>query len=511
MHWIDWSITIGCLVALTLGAFWTFRYMQGVADFLAANRSGGRYLISVARAMSSYGAISMIATFEVYYAVGFPPIWWQLMSVPVGIIMLLIGWVYYRYRESRCFTLAQFYERRYNKATRIYAGLVAWLAGIVNFGIFPAVAARFFVYFCDLGEYPVSLGGLEIDLIHASVMLVTLAIALLYTCLGGHVTVMVTDCVQGIFASLLFVILGIYFLYTFGWADISAALMTAPAGESMLNPYDTGQVEDFNFWFYLIHVFAMFYAYGTWQGSQAYDTSALNSHELKMGQIISVWRYIPEKVFLLIIPICIFTLLNLETYSQQASAVQTALQGIENEKIAGQMMVPIALSQILPVGLKGLFCATVLFALITTQDTYLHSWGSIFVQDVILPFRKKAFSPQQHVLLLRLSIVGVALFAFVFSLLFDQRQYIFMFMALTGAIISGTGAMLAGGLYWSRGTAAGACVALTVGWLIPVSKLINGQVLSHWFDNVPESDHGPILNASYWSTASTLSTSGSGP
>ena len=46
--------------------------------------------------------------------------------------------------------------------------------------------------------------------------------------------------------------------------------------------------------------------------------------------------------------------------------------------------------------------AVMLAAFISTHDTYLHSWGSIFIQDVVLPFRKKPFAPRQQMWLLRL-------------------------------------------------------------------------------------------------------------
>ena len=39
LHPIDWLIVLGCLVALTWFSLRTARYMQGVADFLAGNRS----------------------------------------------------------------------------------------------------------------------------------------------------------------------------------------------------------------------------------------------------------------------------------------------------------------------------------------------------------------------------------------------------------------------------------------------------------------------------------------
>ena len=108
--------------------------------------------------------------------------------------------------------------------------------------------------------------------------------------------------------------------------------------------------------------------------------------------------------------------------------------------------------------LLGLFAAVIFGCAISCDDTYVHAWGSIFIQDVVLPIRKRPFkTPGNHLLALRLSIVGVALFGFIFSILFPMKGYIFMFFALTGAIyLGGAGAVIIGGLYWKRGTTAAA-------------------------------------------------------
>ena len=63
----------------------------------------------------------------------------------------------------------------------------------------------------------------------------------------------------------------------------------------------------------------------------------------------------------------------------------------------------------------------------------------------------------QHLRVLRCSILGVGVFIFFFSLVFQQSEYIFLFFAITGAIFAGgRGAVIIGGLYWKRGTTAAA-------------------------------------------------------
>src|SRR5690606_13890267 len=122
-----------------------------------------------------------------------------------------------------------------------------------------------------------------------------------------------------------------------------------------------------------------------------------------------------------------YAVMHHPSFAGLAETVQGQLATLGDEQTRKQMTVPIVASHLLPVGLMGLFAAVVFAAAISTDDTYLHSWGSIFVQDVILPFRRRRLPPRTHMRLLRLSMVGVAAFAFCFSLFFPLGTYIAMF------------------------------------------------------------------------------------
>jgi len=481
MSWIDWTIVFAAGVFITWICFSARKYLNGVADFLAANRSAGRYMMMMSGAMASVGAIAVIAIFEAYNKRGFPPVWWEMLYFPATAVALMTGWLVYRFRETRCLTMAQFYEARYSRTFRIYAGIIMWASGIVNFGIFPAVATRFFVYFCGLPN-TCTLLGVTMQT-YVPLMIVTLGLALVYTTIGGHISVMLSDCVQGMFCSVGFVILSFYILHKFGWADISQVLMSREVvGESLLNPYNTSHVEDFNVWFYLIAIFGMFYGFISWQGAQSYNSCALNPHEAKMGGIIGGWRLIPQNVMVVLMPVCVIAFMNLPKYATEAAKVQAVLDTTPTEYLAGQVKVGVALAHILPVGLKGMFCAMMLFFLITTQDTYLHSWGAIFIQDVVMPIRNKPLTPRQHVNLLRWSIVFVAVFAYFFSVFYEQKTYIRMFQAITGAIVAGAGTVIIGGLYWRRGTKLAAWVAMTVGWVLSIGRILLDQIQPQFAD-----------------------------
>ena len=184
MHWVDWSIVAGLLVFMLVAVVTSRKYMRSVADFLAANRCAGRYLICVSDGIASLGAISILAFWESYYRAGFTAIWWGLLEWPTLFIIALSGWVLYRFRQTRAMTMAQFFEMRHSRRFRIFTGILACGAGIINFGIFPSVGARFFIYFCALPE-SVNLAGLTIGT-YPLVMLFLLSIALFFTFFDSH-------------------------------------------------------------------------------------------------------------------------------------------------------------------------------------------------------------------------------------------------------------------------------------------------------------------------------------
>lgn len=484
MHPIDWTIVAVMIGFLAFMAVFTRRYTRSVADFLAANRCAGRYLLTMAQGMAGMGAISIVANFEKFYQAGFAAGWWGQMLAPIGLILALSGWVVYRFRETNAMTMAQFYEMRYSRKFRVFAGILAWTSGIINYGIFPAVTGRFIIYFIGLPVHYAYIGPVELNITLGIVMAIMLSIAVTFTLLGGQIAVMITDFFQGQFVNITFVLIIFLLLAKFGWGTIIDTLKTAPENQSLLNPFKQGDLPDFNPWFFMMHAFVTVYGYMAWQGSQGYNCSAKSPHEARMSRILAEFRGGVTYLVIWMLPICAYVLLHNSDFLAQKEVVDATISTIHDTQIQKQMTVPVALTQILPVGLFGLFFASIISAAISTDDTYLHSWGSIFIQDVILPFRKKPLTPEAHMKWLKRSIIGVAVFGWLFSMLFPLREYILMFFAITGAIyIGGAGSVIIGGLYWKRGTTAGAWAGMITGSALAVSAIVVRNVL--WPNVVP--------------------------
>ena len=88
--------------------------------------------------------------------------------------------------------------------------------------------------------------------------------------------------------NIVFLTIVVFLLATVSWDQIFTALGTAPPDASLINPFHTSQLRDFNFWYFLIGTIGVVYVVMSWQGTQAYNASARSAHEAKMGQALAI-------------------------------------------------------------------------------------------------------------------------------------------------------------------------------------------------------------------------------
>ena len=486
MHYLDWIIvTIPVLTVLAIGIK-ARSHVKGVADFLAGGRVAGRYVLCVSAGEAAIGLISVIGMFEYYFRSGVSLYFWQHMAELAGLIMALTGFMIYRYRETRALTMAQFFEVRYSRKFRIFTGMLAFVSGVVNYALFPAVGGRFLIYYCGLPDtFP--LFGFDVNTF-GFMMAFFLSIALAIVLMGGQLTTMVTDCVQGLFGYIGFGIITICIFCIFSFSQIGEAMLDRPAGESFLNPFDTGNFTDFNLLYVIIGLIGLVYGRMSWQGTQGFNAAATSPHEQKMAAVLGTWRSGFTYITIILMALAAYTFMNHPDFSAGASGVQQELSARINfdnptvtETIRNQMLVPVALREIFPIGVTGIFVAMMVFLLVSTDTSYLHSWGSIFIQDVVMPLRKKPITPKRQILYLRLAILGIAIFAWFFSMYFGQVTYILMFFALTGSIyVGGAGIVIIGGLYSRRGTTAGAWAGMLTGATLGVTGFLGQKYWSEY-------------------------------
>ncbi|MFA6134470.1 MAG: sodium:proline symporter [Phycisphaerae bacterium] len=473
MSQLDWLLALIPVVVVAAFALYTRRFVKGVADFMAGGRCAGRYIICNARGEAGSGVANTMGFFQTLMVAGFVMTWWSSLAMPVGVILGVSGFVLYRYRETRALTLAQFFEMRYSRRFRLFMGMLGFLAGVMNYGIFPAVSSRFFVYFLQLPA-TVEILGFHIQTF-ILIMLTYQSLTLSMLLIGGQITLLVTDCIEGIISHGIYIVIAIAALAIINWEQISAWLMSAEPNHSMVNPYDAWAVQDFNLWYVVVGMLTGIYGTMAWQNQHGFNAAASSPHEGRMGGILGSWRNFARGLMMVVLAMCAMTFLNQPQFHESSAAARSAISSL-NPDFVKEATIPVALGHLMPVGIKGLFLAMMLLGLVAGDAGHTHSWGSIFIQDVVMPLRKNPLTPRQHIWVLRAGLTGVAVFAFFFSIFFTLREYIMMWWVITTAIfVSGAGAAIIGGLYWKKGTTPGAWSAVLVGSTLALAGIITSN------------------------------------
>ena len=454
--------------------------MNSVADWLVAGRGIGRYLGIVADTGQGIGVVSVITILQVTYVAGPTYFWYYIQTLGLGLIIALTGWGVYRLRESKVMTINELMERRYSRKLRIFCGFLCFISGIVNMGLFPIVTGRFFVYFCGL-PLSVDILGLTVSTIPIVTAMI-LFIAVLFCLIGGQISVIVTDYIQASIVMILVIVIGFITYSVVKWGHIEEALRARPNMSDMVNPLNFASKSEFNIWFFAMVSFASVYNILSWAPSTARGQSAKDPQEAKIMMLVSYLRVGFGVALFCFVPAACFAFMHLPIFAEQANAIRATIGQIGNPNVQNQMVVPMFLAHILPNGMLGFFVAGMLAAAIASFATYILSWSGVFVQDIVMSLRKSPLKPRQHLLLLNSAVVGIALFAYIFGMLYTETDYILMFMMVTAAIYTaGAGVVILGALYWKKGTTAGAWAAMISGCVIAIS----GLILPHYIKQFP--------------------------
>lgn len=553
MHLIDWLITIIPVTAIIGFAVYSKKYVRGVVDYIAAGRVAGRYVISVGDMTSHLSVFTLVALVESKYRVGCALTFWEYLLLPIGIILGLTGYCTYRFRETKALSIGQFLEMRYSRKFRILASGLRTLSEMLTNAIGPAIAANFFIYFLGL-PHSVKLLGLTIPCFSIVVALVLLTcIVVMWS--GGRISLLITDCLQGLISYPIFVIVAGYILITFSWHnEIAPVMMDRVPGQSFINPFDISELRDFNIFAIIVLIISKLLNHGSWLGNDA-SNCGRTPHEQKMAGILGAWRTGLSGLMCLLLAITIITVMTHHNFADRAHDIRQEIsekvseetipirtdREILNTKIAAlpvpehiigtdaplsqadnidtpyldtarevfptdgagnlafqkyrtlyhQMMMPVALRNMLPTGLMGLFCLLMVMLMLSTDDSRIFNSSSTIIQDLIQPLLKKPMTPEQHLLALRWGAVCVAIFFFFCSIFFVNLDYILMFITImTGIWLGGAGPIMIFGLYSRFGTTVGAYCSLIFGSGFSILGLLMQR---NWAEHIY-----PFLNDHGW-------------
>ena len=321
--WISWGIVLIPLLFIIAMSYYSRRYIRSVADYLVAGRVAGRYVISVADMTAGLSAFTLVAMCEVSYNTGFAMAFWNNILFPLGIFLSLTGFITYRFRETCALSGGQFLELRYSRKLRIFATVIRVFAEILTNCIGPAVAVRFLIYLLGLPLYFTVCGFRFSTFVVLLIGLLGLALFVILT--GGRISLIVTDCLQGLLSYPIFVIFFVFVLTSFSWTgEVIPVMSDRGAGESFLNPYDVHNLRDFNMFSLFAAVIGSFFGRGLWLGN---DTSGCGRtpHEQKMSGMLGQWRTGFSALFCLTLVIAVITVMNHANFTGKAHEVRVSL------------------------------------------------------------------------------------------------------------------------------------------------------------------------------------------
>ena len=545
--WINWLVVLLPVLCILVVSVYCRRYIRDVVDYLSAGRVARRYILCVGGMEESLGVVTLISYMEVHYMTGFSMAFWQTTNIMVGMFLGLSGWCLYRFRETRAMTLGQFLEMRYNRPLRVFASILRVAADILTELFLPAIAARFFIYFFDLPFSYTLFAGTKCAVTlptYASLMMLTMSIALFIIFAGGSVALLVTDCIQGILCYPMFMMIVLFALYKFSWSsNIVPVMFDRAPGESFMNPFEISNMRDFNIFMLTTGIVKRILNRAVWisGGSQ---TSAINAHEQKMAGLLGTWRTGFATLMQVLIAIMLIVLLNHKDFSDVARRTRLKLCSKTAEEVmpelrrkleanvaaigeqkheigvdaplsqkknldtvyfdaarktyAGapnanlhvqkfrtlyyQQLMPMTMRHLLPGWMLGLFALLIVMIMISTDNSRIFIISTAIAQDLVLPFLKKPMQTQHQLWLIRWLSVLTAVILFLGSYYVTQMEYLSLFISAVASLwVSGAGTVMCFGLYSRFGTTAGAFTALIAGSGVSISGIM---ISRHWPDRI---------------------------
>lgn len=442
---IDWIIVMVYICIPVAIGVWVKKYVRQLSDFIVAGRSLKLFIAIATLTGTELGLVTVMYNAELGFKHGFSAFHVGVIETVCILAIGLTGFIVYKLRALKIMTIPEFYEKRFNYKVRVVGGVILALGGILNMGLFLQAGARFMMGVTGYSNP----AGLKLFM---SVMLI---MVLIYTVLGGMISVVLNDFLQFTVLSIGMIIGSFYAISKVGWSNLLKAPEAADSA-SWFNPVAEGS--GFGAIYVLFMVVLTFSAGALWQsGTQR----ALAAKSPKVAKQLYAWSsvsYLARRVIPMLWGICAFIFVS------QTPKLLSAFQGAG--ALNSQYGMPIFMAKALPSGLLGLIAAGMFAAFMSTHDSYLLSWSSVITQDIIAPVKKSPLSDKRRLLITRICIVSIGLFLLFWGLWFEAPVSLWNYMAVTGTIyLAGAFTVIVAGLYWKRASSTGALIALFAGLL----------------------------------------------
>ncbi|HVF30261.1 MAG TPA: sodium:solute symporter family protein [Pyrinomonadaceae bacterium] len=435
---IDWLV-LGLYLIITVAAgLYAKRYVENLSGYMVAGRRVGLSLGVATFAATELGTITFMYFAELGYVTGFSCFIIGLLAMFAYMFVGKTGFIIERLREVEVMTIPEYYQLRYSRNVRLLGGIILFVGGVLNMGIFLKFDGIFLSEVMGFG--PSAL---------AVIMVVMIIVVVLYTVLGGMFSVVVTDYMQfvvltiGVFVALVAVLMHV------DLGSITEAVHVN-FGASGVNPLLNPRFG----WMFIVWILISNVAAGAlWQPG---TSKALSSENPEVAR----------KVFF-------YTSLTFAGRAMIPMFIGVAALAYFGPDLPPTSAMPKLLGLVTPNGFLGLLVAGMLAASMSTYSAYLLAWSSVITRDVIACFREDDFDERSTIWITRAFAVLIGAFLLIFGLWYQIPDTAFQYLFITGAMYTaGALGAVAAGIYWKKANNVGAYASLVMGAIAPAGFLL---------------------------------------
>jgi SSS family solute:Na+ symporter len=466
---LDWVVVALYFVANTAICIWcALMKEKDTADYFLASRSAGWFLIGSSIFASNIGAEHLIGLAGSGAGDGMAFAHWELHSY----LILVLGWVFTPfYLRARIFTTPEFLERRYTPATRTFLSvifLVSYVLTKASVTIFAGAFAIQTILGYDVVNIP--LFG-EVDFFWFSALSLVI-ITGVFVVLGGMKSVLWTEAMHVpvlLAGSAVLLVVGLYQIggldalraanpETFHlWRPLSTTPETQGFPGFLFDPSATP-------WLGVLltsPIIGLWY----WCTDQYIVQRVLTARNLKEARRGTLFA-----AYLKLVPVFIFLLPGMIA----VALWKQGAPGFEAIETNPQGAFPILVSNLLPVGLKGLVLAGMLSALMSALASLFNSTATLFTVDFYKRLRPQ--SSEKHLVFVgRMATGGVIVLGMLWiPFLQDLGQgQLYTYLQLVQSLLAPSiAAVFMAGIFFDRVTPKSGLVGIVTGFVVGMTRLI---------------------------------------
>lgn len=454
MFLLDWIVLGLFCVALVVVVIWAIRSKEDTStDYFLAGRDATWLAIGASIFASNIGSEHLVGLAGAGASSGMAMAHWEMH----GWLILLLGWLFVPfYARSGVFTMPEFLERRYNKASRSFLSIISLVSYVLTKVAVTVYAGG--VVFKDVFGIE-SVWGIDFFWISAIGLVLLTG---LYTVLGGMKAVLWTSVIQTpvlLIGSVTVLILGI--IKVGGWDELMQICRAVPAndfGDSMTSLIRSPHDPDYP-WTGVILGSAII-GFWYWCTDQYIVQRVLSGRDQKQSRRGTIFG-----AYLKLTPVFIFLIPGMIAFALDQQGVIT-LSGSDS---AFSTLV----KELLPMGFKGLVVGGILAALMSSLASLFNSSATLFTIDFYQKYRPQA--PEKELVRVgRIATVTVVILGILWiPVMRGLGKVLYAYLQDVQSLLApGIAAVFALGILSKRTTPAAGITGLVVGFTLGMTRLL---------------------------------------